>query len=105
MPRKKAKFLNFLKNSLKIRDEGSSQEIWAIFESVTKANAQETPKTPRKAAKEAPKIETTPGKPWWEQFTEKDKKVYYFEATIAHVLITHTPTEQGPPEYGPLCPD
>ena len=77
MPRKKAKFLNFLKNSLKIRDEGSSLEIWAVFESVAKANAQETPKTPRKAAKEAPKVETTPGKPWWEQFTDKDKKVNF----------------------------
>ena len=75
MPRKKAKFLNFLKNSLKIRDEGSSLEIWAVFESAAKANAQETPKTPRKAAKEAPKVEITPGKPWWEQFTDKDKKV------------------------------
>lgn len=33
VPRKKAKFLNFLQNSLRIRDTAASGEIWNVFES------------------------------------------------------------------------
>lgn len=38
MPRKKAKFLNFIKNSFRLRNDPLANEIWDIFEKSIKNN-------------------------------------------------------------------
>nr|CAB3263571.1 cell growth-regulating nucleolar protein-like [Phallusia mammillata] len=42
IPRKRGKFLNFLKNSLKIRDSKLTEDVWEIFSSANKPAVLET---------------------------------------------------------------
>ncbi|CAG5112486.1 Oidioi.mRNA.OKI2018_I69.chr2.g6698.t1.cds [Oikopleura dioica] len=72
IPRKEKKFVNFVKNSLNMRDTGGIDEVWKIFDA---AFEKQTPTTPAKKAKStAVEVKATGDKPWWEQFTPTKKK-------------------------------
>jgi len=72
IPRKEKKFVNFVKNSLNMRDTSGIYEVWAIFDA---AFEKQVPTTPAKKAKStAVEVKATGDKPWWEQFTPTKKK-------------------------------
>ena len=64
VPRKEKKFLNFLSNSLNIRDFAACKEMWTIFESTFDAKVE----TPKKApSKKVVELKSEGGKPWYAQ--------------------------------------
>lgn len=87
IPRKKVKFINFIKNSIRIRDEKLIEQIWQVFESAikeekeqnTKENEQEKPASfqngvKRKVEKEVQK-EEEPSKKLKESEYEEESNV------------------------------